>query len=125
MIPKTSEQNGEAERKNRSLVESVRSMRSHHISSGEKRCERLFTSTNRSSTKGVQKMSPYEASRDKWPTVKHLRIFGCTPLAHVPKDEKISWIQKQAIASFLVMELKLKPTGRMTQNEEECSTRGM
>ena len=41
---------------------------------------------NRSPTKAVNKMTPYEAWRDERSTLNHLRIFGCTAFVHVPKD---------------------------------------
>ena len=43
---------------------------------------------NRSPTKSVLGMTPFEAWTGKRPNVAHLRIFGCTAYAHIPKDER-------------------------------------
>ena len=43
---------------------------------------------NRSPTKAVERMTPFEAWNGERPKVDHLRIFGCTSYAHVAKDER-------------------------------------
>ena len=43
---------------------------------------------NRSPTKAVTGMTPYEAWSGEKPGVGHLRAFGCAAYAHVPKDER-------------------------------------
>jgi hypothetical protein len=43
---------------------------------------------NRSPTKGVTDMTPFEAWSGRKPEVKHLRSFGCAAYAHIPKDER-------------------------------------
>ena len=43
---------------------------------------------NRSPTKGVTDMTPFEAWTRVKPNVRHLRSFGCTVYAHIPKDER-------------------------------------
>ena len=43
---------------------------------------------NRSPTKAVKEMTPYEAWTTKKPSVGHIRMFGCDAYAHVPKDER-------------------------------------
>ena len=89
-IPKTPEQNGVAERMNRTLVKSVRSMLSHAKLPHKFWPEALSTAVylqNLSPTKAVKGMTLFEAWTGEKPNVKHLRIFGCTAYAHVPKDE--------------------------------------
>ena len=64
MIPKTPEQNGVAERMNRTLVETVRSMLVDSNLPHAFWAEALSTATylrNRSPTKAVVGMTPYEA----------------------------------------------------------------
>ena len=83
-ITKTPEQNGVAETKNRTLVESVGSMLADGKLPHKFWAEALSTAVylqNRSPTKALNKMTPYQAWRDERPTVNHLRIFGCTAFA--------------------------------------------
>ena len=90
-IPKNPEQNGVAERMNRTLVETVRSMLSHANLPHRFWAEALSTAAylrNRSPTKAVNGMTPYEAWSGQKPRVDHLRIFGCQAFAHIPKDER-------------------------------------
>ena len=90
-IPRTPEQNGIAERMNRTLVETVRSMlfgaRLPHAFWAEALSTAVYL-RNRSPTKAVQGMTPYEAWIGEKPVVKHLRVFGCNAYAHVPKEER-------------------------------------
>ena len=90
-IPKTPEQNGVAERMNRTLVESVRSMLSDAKLPKRFWAEDLSTATyfrNRSPTKAVIGMTPYEAWTVEKPNVKHLQVFGSFGYAYVPKYER-------------------------------------
>ena len=90
-VTKTPEQNGVAERLNRTLVESVRSMISDAKLPQKFWAEALSTAVylrNRSPTKAVTGMTPYEAWSGEKPGVGHLRAFGCAAYAHVPKDER-------------------------------------
>ena len=90
-VRKTPEQNGVAERGNRTLVEAIRSILAQ--SGVDKRFwgEALATVTylrNRSPTKAVTGKTPFEAWNGSKPCIDHLRIFGSICYAHVPKDER-------------------------------------
>jgi len=90
-IPKTPEQNGVAERLNRTLVETVRSMLIDSKLPHKFWAEALSTATylrNRSPTKAIGRMTPHEAWTKEKPQVEHLCVFGCDTYAHVPKDER-------------------------------------
>ena len=90
-IPKNPEQNGVAERMNRTLVETVRSMLSHAKLPHKFWGEALSTAAylrNRSPTKAVDGMTPYEAWTGEKPQVNHLRVFGCQAFVYIPKDER-------------------------------------
>ena len=98
-VPKTPEQNGVAERMNRTLVETVRSMLADAKLPQKFWAEALSTAVylrNRSPTKAVKGMTPFESWMGEKPMVKDLRVFGCTAYAHahahahahVPKDER-------------------------------------
>jgi hypothetical protein len=91
IVPKTPEQNGVAERMNRTLMEKVRSMLADARLPQKFWAEALSTAvylTNRSPTKAVSQMTPYEAWTGDKPNVEHLRCFGCAAYAHIPKDER-------------------------------------
>lgn len=90
-IPKTPEQNGVAERMNRTLVEATRSMLVNSSLPYSFWAEALSTATylrNRSPTKVVTGMTPYEGWTGERPRVDGLRVFGCQAFVHIPKDER-------------------------------------
>ena len=90
-VPKTPEQNGVAERMNRTLVEKVRSMLCGAKMPQKFWAEALSTAAyllNRSPTKAVGGMTPYEAWTGEKPLVDHLRVFGCHAYAKIPRDER-------------------------------------
>ena len=78
-IPKTPEQNGVAERLNRTLVESSRSMLLDAELPQRYWAEAVSTAAylrNRCPTTAVKEMTPFEAWYGKKPKVGHLRVFG-------------------------------------------------
>nr|GEW32407.1 retrovirus-related Pol polyprotein from transposon TNT 1-94 [Tanacetum cinerariifolium] len=80
-VPYTPEQNGIAERKNRTIVEMARSMLKTKNLEDEFWAEAVATVIyliNISPTKVVWNVTPYEAWYESKPSVSHLRIFGCT-----------------------------------------------
>ena len=89
-IPKTPEQNGIAERMNRTLVETVRSMLTDAELSPMFWAEALSTAVylrNRITSKALKDITPHEAWTGKKPNVEHLRTLGCTAYAHVRTKE--------------------------------------
>jgi len=90
-VPKNPEQNGTAERMNRTLMESVRSMLADSALPQKFWAEALSTAVylkNRSPTKSLSKTTPFEAWSEEKPDVSHLRVFGCNAYSHVPRDER-------------------------------------
>lgn len=90
-IPKTPQQNGVAERLNRTLVEMSRSMLLDAKLPTKYWAESVSTAVylrNRCPTEAVKDKTPYEAWYGKKPKVDHLRVFGCDAYTHVPKDER-------------------------------------
>lgn len=86
----TPEQNGVAERANRTLMEKVRAMLDQSGLDHRFWGEALRTATylkNLSPTKAVPGMVPFEAWTGTKPDVKGLRIFGCCAYVHVPKSK--------------------------------------
>lgn len=90
-IPKTPQQNGKAERMNRTLLESVRSMLGDSKLPKRFWAEALTTAVylrNRSPTSSLPETTPMEVWTGKKPDVSHLRVFGCSAYAHIPRDER-------------------------------------
>ena len=82
------EQNGAAERLNRTLMEKVRTMLIECGLSLPFWAEAVTTANylrNRSPVSGLDK-TPYELFTGIKPDVSHLRVFGCVAYAHVPKQ---------------------------------------
>ena len=103
-IPKNPEQNGVAERLNRTLLESTRSMLADSRLPQKFWAEALSTAVylrNRSSTSTVPRMTPLEAWSGEKPSVRNLRAFGCTAYSHIPKDERKKLNPKQEGAYVL------------------------
>lgn len=103
-VPKTPEQNGVAERMNRTLMETVRSMLADAKLPQSFWAECLSTAVylrNRSPTKALEDTTPFEAWKKMKPVVDHLRVFGCDAYAHVPKDERKKLDSKSRKCIFL------------------------
>ncbi|RVW79987.1 Retrovirus-related Pol polyprotein from transposon TNT 1-94 [Vitis vinifera] len=86
----TPQQNGVSERKNRIILNMVRSLLARDKIPKSFWPEAVNWSIhvlNRSLTFSVQNMTPEEAWSGRKPTVDHFKIFGCIAYAHVP-DEK-------------------------------------
>ena len=97
-------QNGLAERKNRTLLEGIRS-----IVKGTQIPKSLWDEIartvnylqNRSPTKALKLLTPEEAFTRIKPHLAHLRIIGCTAYCHIP-DEKRRKFDTKAISSILI-----------------------
>lgn len=87
-VPHTPQQNGVAERKNRTLVECARSMLQGKGISNGLWAEAINTAVylkNRSPTKCLGFKTPFEALFGLKPAVDHLRIFGSKAFALIPR----------------------------------------
>ncbi len=90
-IPKTPEQNGAAERLNRTLVETTRAMLLDSRLPQRFWAEAVSTAAylrNRSPTSAHEDMTPHQAWFGQKPGVEHLRVFGSTAYVHIPKDSR-------------------------------------
>ena len=90
-MPKTPQQNDVAERMNRTLVETVRLMLSDTKLPKQFWAEALSTAVylcNRSPTRAVLGITPFESLTGKKPVVGHFKIFGCSCYTHVNKDDR-------------------------------------
>ena len=113
MVPSTPQQNGVAERKNRTLVECARSMlKGKNVSNGFW-VEAISTAVylkNRSLTKILDSKMPFEVLNGYKPEVGHLRIFGSKAFAHIPKDERRKLDANLLSVHFLVIVMNIKLT---------------
>ena len=117
-IPKNPEQNGVAERLNRTLVECVRSMLIDAHLPHKFWAEALSTAVflrNRSETSAVPRMTPFQAWNGKKPSVSNLKVFDVQHSLTFQKTNETNWVPKQEDISFLVMEMLLKGIGSMIQ----------
>ncbi|GIL74079.1 hypothetical protein Vretimale_10366 [Volvox reticuliferus] len=86
----TPEQNGAAERLNRTLLEKTRAML---VESGLPKSMWAETFSTANYLRNISpvvgsKVTPYEAFFSQRPDVSHLRIFGCAAYVHVPKEKR-------------------------------------
>lgn len=85
----TPEQNGVAERENRSIVERAKSMLFGAELPKVYWAEAVATAVyllNRSPNSSIERKMPEELWSGSTPSLDHLRVFGCTAYAHVPKE---------------------------------------
>ncbi len=86
------EQNGTAERMNRTLMESARSMMSHSGLTDEYWAEAVAAAAyvrNRSASSALKEdETPYESWHGKKPDISHLKVFGCIAYAHIPDSQR-------------------------------------
>lgn len=89
--PYTPQQNGLAERMNRTLMERARCML---LNANLQKCywgEAVTTAayiTNRCPTRSISYATPEELWSGKKPNLKHLRVFGCEVMVHVPDAKR-------------------------------------
>lgn len=90
-VPYTPEQNGAAERENRTLIEAARTMLQAKEMKNEFWAEAVNTAVyvlNRTGKSSVIGKTPYELWFGSKPKVDHLRLFGSRAYIHVPKQNR-------------------------------------
>ena len=103
-VRQSPQQNGIAERKNRSIVEVARSMLKAKGLPNKYWAEAVNTAIyllNRSPTKAVQHMTPYEAWFQRKPKIDHLKIFGCPAYYHVLPQNREKFDEKGEKCIFI------------------------
>lgn len=99
----TPEQNGMAERFNRTIVERAKCLLFDQGLEKHFWAEAVNTAVylkNLSVASGVPK-TPYELWKNKKPNVSHLKIFGSPAMVHIPKQKRLKW-DKKAVKHILV-----------------------
>src|SRR5690606_19654886 len=100
----TPEQNGLAERMNRTILERARSMLIGANLPKKYWGEAVSTGVyliNRSPASALPKITPEEAWCGLKPDVSHLKVFGCKAMTHVPKQKRLKWDSKSTECVFL------------------------
>ncbi|MCH80374.1 copia-type polyprotein, partial [Trifolium medium] len=100
----TPQQNGVSERKNRTLLNIVRSMLSSRNVPKRFWPEAVKWATyvmNRCPTLSVKNMTPEEAWSDIKPSVHHFRVFGCIAYVHVADNQRKKLDNKSIKCVFL------------------------
>lgn len=103
-IPYTPEQNGVAERMNRTLVEKAKCMLINANLPKQYWAESVHTAAyiiNRTPTQSLKYKTPEEIWSGQKPKVGHLRIFGCEAMIHLPKEKRRKWDPKAQKAIFV------------------------
>ena len=102
--PYTQNQNGTSERAIQTIVEKARSMLSDaKLSEGfwEEAVRTAVYLKNRSPTRAVVSMTPFQAWSDNIPSLDHLWSFGCKGYYFVPRSLRTKWKYKSKPCTFL------------------------
>ena len=103
-VPKTPQQNGVAERMNRTIVERIRCMLSHAKLPKSFWGEAMKTAVamiNLSPSVPLDFDVPDRVWKGKDVSYAHLRVFGCRAFVHVPRDERSKLDSKTKQCIFL------------------------
>lgn len=98
------QQNGVAERINRTLSEEARCMISYHSLSRKFWAEAIQTANllrNDMPTKILGDQSPHEKWSGHKPDVSYLRVFGSKAFVFIPKDNRKKWDPKSRLCTFV------------------------
>ena len=111
-IPYTPQQNGVAERKNRSIVGASRAMlhdRSLPFFLWAEACSTAVYVQNRSSHRALGCKTHEEMFTGKKPEIGHFRIFGCFTYSHVPSEKRTKLEATGERGIFVGYDETLKP----------------
>jgi cell pole-organizing protein PopZ len=98
------QQNGVAERRNRTICEMARSMLIEKEMPVRFWAEAVSTAVylqNRCYTTSVMEKTPFEAFTGRKPGVKHLKVFGCLCYTHIPSSLRQKWDSKAGKGVFV------------------------
>ena len=126
-VPHSPQQNGVAERQNRTLMESARAMLSHSNLPNKFWAEAVATAAylrNRTTTcANEQQLTPFERWYGHKPDISHLRVFGCAAYCHVPSTERRKLDKKAQRMCFIGYSKNPKGYRLIDLNTEKVVTR--
>ena len=126
-VPHSPEQNGVAERMNRTLMESARAMMSHAKLPNSYWAEAVSTAAyvrNRTPTTAIKEdKTPYERWYGKKPNVSHFKVFGCVAYSHVPDAERQKLDKKAVKLRFVGYSKVSKGYRLLDENTRKLITR--
>ena len=102
--PYTPEQNGVAERLNRTVIESARAMMSHASLPKKFWAEAVNTAVyvhNRSPTTALEAKTPFDCWYNEEPDVSSMKVFGCLSFVHIPDSQRKKLDNKSLKAIFI------------------------
>ena len=103
-VPRSPQQNGVAERKNRTILDMARSMLKSKKLPKELWAEAVACAvylSNRSPTRSVWGKTPQEAWSGRKPGISHLRVFGSIAHVHVPDEKRTKLDDKSESFIFI------------------------
>ena len=103
-VARTPQHNGVAERMNRTLLESARSMLFHAKIPLRFWADAVNTAAylrNRCPTSVLKGHTPHEIWFGKKPIISHLKVFGCNGYVHIPKENRKKLDMKSQRCIFL------------------------
>lgn len=110
--PHSPQQNGVAERMNRTLIESARSMIAHAKLPNKYWAEAVATAAyirNRTPTTAIKEnVTPYEKWYERKPNVDNFKVFGCIAYAHIPESQRRKLDKKSKKLRFVGYSLQSK-----------------
>ena len=100
----TPEQNGVAERFNRTIAENMRAMLYHAKLPKKFWAEAINTAVylkNRSPHSYLDGITPFEIFHGQKPNLSNLRVFGCLTTVHIPKQQRLKIDAKAEVKIFI------------------------
>ena len=113
-LPYTAQQNGSAERENRTMLEAARTMLLTRKLPGKLWADAVNTAVyvlNRSGHTKADDTSLYELWTGKKAPIDHLKIFGTECFVHVPKSSEINlmlWQRKISWWDIAIIEMVIR-----------------
>jgi hypothetical protein len=120
--PNTPQQNGVAERLNRTLLDSARSMLSRSGLPHKFWAEAVYNAKyiqNRVPTARLVGMVPYTVFWEKKPTISHVRTFGCDAYVKIPSNQRKKLDPKAEKLIFMGYDILSKAYRLWDQKREE------